>query len=80
MNIFCYLWHEGKAKGKSCDTALCTFQFSKRLHADGVKEIPLLTGRCAGQNSNYMVLIMLSLALHVFLFLESTMNYLITGH
>ena len=75
MDTFCFLWHEGEAKKGSCEVASCLFQFLKKLHLDGIKEVHLFSDRCVGQNSNCMVLIMLSFAFKAFSFRELTMNY-----
>ena len=46
MDIFCFLWHEGEAKKGSCEVASCLFQFLKKLHLDGIKEVHLFSDRC----------------------------------
>ena len=58
--------------------SLQVFQFLKKLHLDGIKEVH--SDRCVGQNSNCMVLILLSFAFKTFLFYELTMNNLVSGH
>ena len=83
MDTFCFLWHEGEAKKGSCEVASCLFQFLKKLHLDGIKEVHLfriIKNTCVGQNSSRMVLIMLSFAFNAFSFHELTMNYLVSGH
>ncbi|XP_077976142.1 uncharacterized protein LOC144432013 [Styela clava] len=78
--VHCYLWNEEEAKKGSNEVASALLLYLKFLQKKGVKSVYLFCDRCAGQNCNRMVYIMLSLALNWFGFSDITLSFFVTGH
>ena len=79
-HVNCYLWSENNAKKGANEVASSLLMFLKDLQQAGIKDVYLFCDRCAGQNCNRIIFLMLSLAVQWFLFDSINLNFFVTGH
>ena len=79
-HVNCYLWSENNAKKGANEVASSLLMFLKDLQQAGIKDVYLFCDRCAGQNCNRMIFLMLSLAVQWFSFDSINLNFFVTGH
>ena len=81
METACFVWNETEAKSGSCEVATAVFKYLVKLDQEGKQTVHLFYDRCAGQNNNRTIVVMLSYATTVLKNIkEITLNVLVTGH
>ena len=80
QHINCYLWNEAEAGKGANEVSSALLSYLHDLHEKNIKEVYLFCDRCAGQNCNRMVFIMITLAMSWYGFSKIVLSFFITGH
>uniref|UniRef100_H3A4G0 Uncharacterized protein n=1 Tax=Latimeria chalumnae TaxID=7897 RepID=H3A4G0_LATCH len=50
--VHCYMWHEGEAKRRVCETGSCLYEYITNILPDEITEVSMFSDSCGGQNRN----------------------------